>query len=136
MLLLLIWQVVLGHPWGKAPMSNGNVIGWTIFVWLIYFRLITIRLVTEIRGGELIVALRGLWRSRHVALARVQSVEAIDHDPVRDFGAYGIRTVRGTTAYLAGGSGGVRITLADGEKLVVGSQRAGELAALLRSPKD
>ena len=52
MLGLLIWQVILGHPWGKQPMSNANVIGWTMFLWLIYFRLITVRLVTEVRDRE------------------------------------------------------------------------------------
>lgn len=134
MLGLLIWQVALGHPWGKAPMSNGNVIGWTIFLWLIYLRLITVRLVTEIRGGEFIVAMRGLWRSRRVPLDRIQSVETLDYDPVRDFGGYGIRSTRAGTAYLAGGGGGIRITLAGGAKLVVGSHRAGELAGLLISP--
>ena len=117
-------------------MSNGNVIGWTIFLWLIYFRLITVRLVTEIRGGELIVALRGLWRSRRVPLARIQSVEILDHDPVRDFGGYGIRSTRAGTAYIAGGGGGVRLMIENGGKLVIGSRRADELARLLRSPKN
>jgi hypothetical protein len=31
MLGLLIWHVMLGHPWGKHPMSNGNLIFWSIF---------------------------------------------------------------------------------------------------------
>jgi hypothetical protein len=30
MLLLAIW-----HSWGKQPMSNASVVGWTIFLWLI-----------------------------------------------------------------------------------------------------
>ncbi len=113
-------------------MSNGNVIGWTIFLWLIYLRLITVRLVTEVRGDGLMVGLRGLWRKRRVPLDRIQSVEIIDHDPVREFGAYGVRTTRAGTAYLAGGAGGVRITLAGGKKLVVGSRRPDELAQALR----
>jgi hypothetical protein len=132
MLALLIWQVALGHSWGKDPMSNANVIGWTIFLWLIYFRLITVRLVTEIRGRELIVAMRGLWRSRRVPLDRIQSVEMIDHDPAGDFGGYGIRSTRDATAYIADGGGGVRLTLAGGAKLIVGSHRADDLAAALR----
>src|ERR1700733_13633082 len=53
MLGLLIWQVVLGHPWGKHPMSNGDVIGWTVFLCLVYLRLITVRLSTQVRGREL-----------------------------------------------------------------------------------
>ena len=132
MLGLLIWQVVLGHPWGKQPMSNANVIGWTVFLWLIYFRLITVRLVTEVRNGELVIAMRGLWRSRHIPLDRIQSVETITYDAARDYGGYGIRTTREGKAYIAGGGAGVRLTLLSGEKVVIGSCRPDELAAVLR----
>ncbi len=113
-------------------MSNANVIGWTIFLWLIYFRLITVRLVTEVRNGQLVIAMRGLWRSRHVPLDRIQSVESITHDVARDYGGYGIRSTRDGKVYVAGGTRGVRVTLAGGEKLVVGSERPDELAAALR----
>lgn len=133
MLGLLIWQVVLGHPWGKHPMSNANVIGWTVFLWLVYFRLISVRLVTEIRPGELVVAMRGLWRLRRVPLDSIQSVETIQHDIARDYGGFGIRSTREGKAYTAGSSGGVRVTLASKEKLVVGSERPEELATALRS---
>jgi hypothetical protein len=131
MLGLLIWQVMLGHAWGKHPMSNGDVIGWTMFLWLIYLRLITVRLVTEVRNGELIVRMRGLWRLRRVPLDRIQSVGTITHDIARDYGGYGIRSTREGKAYVAGGGRGVRVTLLAGEKLVVGSQRPDELAAAL-----
>jgi hypothetical protein len=133
MLGLLIWQVLLGHTWGKHPMSNGDVIGWTVFLWLIYFRLITVRLVTEVRQGELLIRMRGLWRLRRVPLGRIQSVESITHDIARDYGGYGFRSIRGRKAYVANGGRGVRLTLAGGEKLVVGSQRPDELARMLHS---
>jgi hypothetical protein len=100
---LLIWQVILGHSWGKHPMSNADVIGWTVFLGLIYFRLITVRLVTEVRKGALIVRLGGLWRLRRVPLDRIQSVKAITHDVARDYGGYGIRSTREGKAYVAGG---------------------------------
>jgi hypothetical protein len=132
MLGLLIWQVLLGHPWGKHPMSNGDVIGWTVFVWLIYFRLITVRLVTEVRRGELIIRMRGLWRLRRVPLDHIQSVETITHNIARDYGGYGFRSIQGGKAYVANGDRGLRVTLTGGEKVVVGSQRPGELAQVLR----
>jgi hypothetical protein len=135
MLGLLIWQVILGHPWGTQPMSNANVVGWTVFLWLIYFRLITVRLVTEVRNGELVIAMSGLWRSRRVALDRIQLVETITHDIARDYGGYGIRSTREGKAYVAGGGLGVRVTLSAGEKLVVGSQRPDELADAIRDPR-
>jgi hypothetical protein len=133
MLGLLIWQVVLGHTWGKHPMSNGDIIGWTVFLWLLYIRLVTVRLLTEVRPGELAIAMAGLWRLRRVPLSEIKSVESITHDPARDYGGYGIRSTRAGKAYVAGGSLGVRITLASGEKLVLGTQRPDELASVLRA---
>jgi hypothetical protein len=129
---LLIRQVVLGHPWGKNPMSNGNVIGWTIFLWLIYLRLITVRLVTEIQGKTLVVAMRGLWRTRRIPLADIQSAEAITFDPERDYGGYGIRSNGEGKAYIANGQQGVRLKLVNGATVVVGSQRSNELVSSLR----
>jgi hypothetical protein len=130
---LLVWQVALGHSWGTTPMSNGSVIGWTVFLWVIFLRLITVRLVTEVRGGQLTVAMRGLWRSRRIALSEIQSVEAIAVDPVHDYGGYGIRRMKGGTAYIADGSAGVRLTLGSRETLVLGSNRGDELERALRS---
>ena len=73
-------------------MSNGNVIGWTIFLWAIFFRLVTVRLVTEVRDGQLVISLRGFWRSRRIRLSEIQSAEPISFDAIRDYGGYGIRT--------------------------------------------
>ena len=112
-------------------MSNGDVIGWTVFVWVVYFRLITVRLVTEVRQGELVIAMRGLWRLRRVPLDRILSVETITHDIARDYGGYGFRSTRDGKAYVANGGRGVRVTLAGGEKLVVGSGQPDELAQVL-----
>ena len=132
MLGLLIWQVILGHPWGKHPMSNTDVVVWTVFLWLLYFRLITVRLLTEVRQGKLLITLRGLWRLRRVPLDQVQAVETITLDIARDHGGFGIRSTRSGKAYIASGGRGVRITLASGEKLVVGSKIPDELAASIR----
>ncbi len=130
---LLIWQVVLGHPRWKHSMSNGDVIGWTIFLWAIFLRLITARLVTEARDGDLVISLRGFWRSRRIPFSEIRSAEKISYDPVRDYGGYGIRTGRFGKAYIAAGTEGVRIQLANGATVVVGSQRPQELAGFLSS---
>jgi hypothetical protein len=132
MSLLLLWQVVLGHPWGQHPMTNTSVIGWTTFLWLVYVRLLTVRLVTEVRDRELVVTMRGLWRAHRVPLANIASAEAVDFDPIRDYGGYGIRSNREGKAYIANGNGGVRVKLSDGSNLVVGSQRANALASVLK----
>ena len=134
MLLLVIWQVILGHPWGKHPMSNAGLIGWAIFLWLIYFRLVTIRLVTEVRPDEVVVSLRGLWRARHIPLAQIRSATVVVYDPIRDYGGYGFRWTRHGRAYIAGGHQGVRLELTKGAPVLIGSQRSPELAdAISRS---
>jgi len=131
MLVLLVWQVVLGHPWGRRPMSNASVIGWTIFLWLVYLRLMTVRLVTDLREDKLTVAMRGLWRRRRISISEIAALEAASFDPEREYGGYGIRSSRQETAYLATGNRGVRVTLSNGARIVVGSQRAEELADVL-----
>ena len=131
MMGMLVWQVVLGHPWGQHPMSNASVIGWTVFLWVVYLRLITVRLVTEIRNGELVIAMRGLWRARRIALSDISGVETVSYRPERDFGGYGIRSNRDGKAYIASGNRGVRVHLSDGSTLVVGSHRPDELEAAL-----
>lgn len=127
MMLLLIWQVVLGHPWGKHPMSNAGVIGWAIFLCLVYLRLVTVRLVTDVRPNELTVALRGFWRERRIALSQIKAARTITYDAARDYGGYGIRTTRSGKAYLAGGGRGVQMQLAKGGVVVIGSARPEEL---------
>ena len=131
MSLLLIWQVILGHPWGKDPISNANVIAWTIFLWLVYIRLVTVRLVTDVRPGEVSVAMRGLWRSRRVPLTEIASAQIVQFDAARDWGGYGIRTTRRGTAYIAGGSRGVSLKLVKGGTLVIGSQCPEELLSAI-----
>ncbi|HXP87982.1 MAG TPA: hypothetical protein VN841_24850 [Bryobacteraceae bacterium] len=107
------------------------MIGWTIFLWVLYVRLITVRLVTEIRDTELVISLRGLWRTRRIPLSDIQSAEVIQYDPERDYGGYGIRSYRHGKAYIAEGNRGVRLKLANGAAVVVGSQRPEEVAGIL-----
>jgi len=131
MVLLFIWQVILGHPWGKQPISNAGVIGWTIFLWLVYLRLVTVRLVTRVRADEISVAMRGFWRERHIPLSEIKSAKVVTYDPVRDYGGYGIRTTRRGQAYIAGGHRGVRIELNKGGSVLIGSQRSDELQSVI-----
>jgi hypothetical protein len=133
MLVVVLWQVVLGHPWGKQPMSNAGAIGWTIFLWLVYFRLVTVRLVTNVRPAELSVAMRGLWRERRIPLAEIKSAKTVTYDPVRDYGGFGIRTTSRGKAYIAGGDRGVCLELVKGGAVLIGSARAEELASVISS---
>jgi len=122
-----IWQVALGHRWGKQPMSDAGLIVWSIFLWLVYLRLMMVKLVTEVRPGELRVRMRGLFRSIRIPLDKMNSATAVTFDPVRDWGGYGFRRTKKGTAYLASGGEGAELRLASGALVLIGSHRAAEL---------
>lgn len=135
MLLLLIWQVVLGHPWGKNPMSNASLVAWTIFLWLIYLRLMTIKLVTDVQPGEVRVGLRGFWRAQKIPIISVQSVEPVTFDPIADWGGYGVRTTSKGKAYIAGGHEGARLELTGGGIVLIGSQKTRDLVRAINQQR-
>lgn len=134
-LLLVIWQVILGHPWGRRPLSNASLIWWTIFSALIYWRLVTVKLVTELWPDKLSIRMRGLLRVRHIPLTQIVGVQVVTFDAARDYGGSGIRTVGRTKAYLARGGSGVSLKLNLGSTVVLGSQRADTLAARIESAR-
>ena len=131
LLLILVWQVILGHPWGTKPMSSARVIGWTVFLCLVYLRLVTVRLVTKVSPDELSVGMRGLWRERRIPLNQIKSAKVVTYDAARDYGGYGIRTTRRGKAYIAGDNRGVRLELVKGGAVLIGSTIPEELLAAI-----
>lgn len=133
--LLLIWQVVLGHPAGPHPMPDANVIGWTIFLWLVWLRLVTIRLATKVEPGRISISLRGLWTVRRIRVADLTSHEVVTYHPVEDYGGYGMRLTKRGRAYIASGERGVRLVFAQGGKVLIGSQEPEKLAQAITAAR-
>lgn len=133
LLFITVRQVVFHHAWGAHPISNGGLIFLTILLVGVYLRLITVRLVTDVGWGEIAVGLRGLWRRRRIPLSAIRSAKPVEYNPV-DYGGYGIRSGPMGLAYIADGNRGVQVELSDGRKLLIGSQRAEELARAIQRP--
>jgi len=93
-----------------------------------------LKLVTEVRPDGLYVRFVPLHRSsRHIPLDHnLLAVRPITYSIV-DYGGWGIRWVSGGKAYNVSGNQGVRLDLASGRHLMIGSQRADELAATIES---
>ena len=69
---------------------------------------------------------------RFVPLGSIRRVEVVEYRPLADYGGWGIRVGRdGVRVLNARGNRGVRIDLADGTKLLIGSQRPEALAMAL-----
>jgi hypothetical protein len=121
-------QLASGRPWGNRPMPDA---GFAVFLagfvfFLVWF--LRLKLVTEVRDEELYIKFVLLWRARRVPLGQIRRVAALTYRPLADYGGWGIRRGRRGMAYNVSGSRGVLLDLSDGKSVLIGSQRAEELA--------
>jgi hypothetical protein len=63
----------------------------------------------------------------------ITTVEKQEFSPLRDFGGYGIRMNRDTTAYFLSGNRGVRLTTVRGIKYLIGSNNADRLSEVIQA---
>jgi hypothetical protein len=94
------------------------------------FHLLELRVLVHLDRVE--IRFRPLLR-RVIPLSSVAGCQAIEYRPIREFGGWGIRVRRGRRAYTVSGKRGVELTLHDGQRVLIGSQRADELAGVVSS---
>ena len=71
--------------------------------------------------------------NRTIARTNIAGAEARTYRPVREYGGWGVRLGRRGWAYNVSGNRGVLLTLVEGRRVMIGSQRAGDLAAAVRA---
>lgn len=138
MIPLMIPAVILGYGvyrqvWQRRPFGDypiGNTLLWSVFlvslVVAVWFP--QIKLITEVRGDVLSIRFTSLWPERLIVWTDVRRLETITYKPIKDFGGYGVRWATGRgMVFNARGNRGVRMELASGERIVLGSQRPKEL---------
>ncbi len=124
--ILIVWGLLVVS--GLVQDLMGPVV---VLVLLIFFALA--RLVIRVSPQGLDVEFRPLTH-RHIPLADTSSCEARVYRPIREYGGWGIRMSgwKGGRAYNVRGNRGVQLTLRSGESVLLGSQRADELASVIR----
>ncbi len=118
----------------NAGRSGAGLLLWPILPLGLAWNLLYER--TSVIGTELTVtfgALFPLYR-RRISVADIASAESVTYSPIADYGGWGIRGWGKKVALNARGNRGVRLTLRDGRRVLVGSQRPEELAEALRPP--
>jgi hypothetical protein len=131
----LIEQLVYGKPWGDRPVSDSTLILTSLAVLLfaggmIYF-FYTLRLITEVRAEGLYIRFKPL-RSKIIPYSSITSCEARTYKPLSEYGGWGIKYGRSGWAYNMSGDRGVQLVLDSGKRILVGSQRADELAMAIK----
>ncbi len=87
------------------------------------------RLVTEVRSSGLYIQFFPFHFSfRRIDLHDLTGVEAKEYRPLMDYGGWGIRSGSAGKAYNVSGNRGVKLNFRSSTSLLIGSQRAEDLA--------
>lgn len=124
-------QIVRGIPVGNNPGSDTLV----IIIWLVFgvgFPLffLWLQMVVEVVPGEVIILYRP-FVSRRIPIGDIARVEPRVYRPLGEYGGWGIRGLGGRVAYNVSGNTGVELTLVDGRHVMIGTQKAAELAGAI-----
>jgi hypothetical protein len=127
-------QLYLGLPWGDSPMSDTMLvivstlsISLTAGLTLLFLKL---KLITEVNAAGIHVRFYPLTR-KTIRFEDITSCKARSYSPIREYGGWGIRIGRNGKAYNVYGNTGVQLEFADALPLLIGSQRAEDLADII-----
>jgi len=129
-------QLVKGKTFGNNPMSDTGLIVTSCLVMAFNIALLWLFLAGNLRTE---IDDRGIryrffpfhLRFRQVRWDELESVEVITYKPIRDYGGWGIRYGRAGKAYNASGDKGLQLVFRNGKRLLIGTNRAGELKTFL-----
>ena len=131
----MVQQLIIGKPFGENPAPDtvmiaiGVLIGFGLPIFLF-----TMRLITEVRSDGLYFRLFPFHFSFHkIAFWDMRNYEVRTYRAIKDYGGWGIRYGKEGKAYNVSGNKGVQLELSNGEKILIGSQRAEELASAIAS---
>jgi hypothetical protein len=68
-----------------------------------------------------------MLRPRVIMPGEMVQHQSVQYRPIADYGGWGIKGFRSDRAYNVQGDHGVKITLSNGDKLMIGSQRSEKL---------
>lgn len=131
-----IQQIVLGQPWGTNPGPDWMVwlmwllmgIGFPIAFWIMRLEVSVYPTHVGIRYVPML--------SREIAMDEISAVVARDYKALREYGGWGVRGLGSKRAYNVKGNAGVELTLSEGRKVMLGSQRAPELALAIETARE
>lgn len=132
MLLAVAVVLVLDLRRGSGVTALGAII--VIYVVALmagtFALLFWMRLTVEVRDDGIHVRFPPFVR-RVIAYGEIASYEPRTYRPLREFGGWGLRWGLGGQAYNVKGNKGVQLVFVNGKRLLIGSQRAEELAAAI-----
>ncbi len=124
-----IQQIILGYPFGTNP--GPDWLMWLLWLgigiglpWLFY----TMHLTTEVHPDH--IALNYYpFTTRQIPLTDIKQHQARTYQAIKEYGGWGLKGWSSDNkAYNVYGNQGVELTLLNGQRVMIGSQKAEELA--------
>jgi len=132
-----VQQVLLSRSFGTNPAPDvAVVIIWVAFGLAFPLLILAVNLRTEVRSE--VVRLRFFpFRSRTIPIGDIRECQARTYRPIGEYCGWGIRWTPGHgCAYTIKGNRGVQLTLADGKRLLIGSDRPEQLAEAINARRE
>lgn len=129
-----IRQVIGGEPFGQNPGPDWLIwIVWALIGLVLPFMFGLISLIVDVTREAVHIHYRPFVR-RSIPLSDVVRVEARTYNAVKEYGGWGVKGWSpAKRAYNVSGNRGAEVFLADGRSVLLGSQRADELAGAIQS---
>ncbi|MDP4798243.1 MAG: hypothetical protein NWR50_05200 [Crocinitomicaceae bacterium] len=137
MLFGLAQQMVFKKPFGENPASDGGIIFGAFMCSLLLIVFVSFRLETKIYQGGIAVRFFPLQlKTRYFAFEDISSMEIREYKPIMEFGGWGIRGFGSNRALNIKGKIGLQLVFKNGQKLLIGTQKAPEIVKILAPLKN
>jgi hypothetical protein len=127
-----VQQIVFGSPFGSKPAPD--IVMWFILIafgiglpTFFYY----LKLIVEVRENGILIRFFPL-HSRFIRFDDLGNYEVRKYHPIREYGGWGIRWGSKGWAYNVSGNEGVQLELANGKRIMIGSQNPDKLAEMIR----
>jgi hypothetical protein len=130
-----IQQLWLHKPFGSHPAPDIILwIVWALFGIVLPVFFLSAKLSTEVRYDGIYIRFFPFHREfRTLPFEAIKKYETRDYSSIREYGGYGIRYGKLGKAYIVSGKRGIQLELVSGRKILIGSNRADEMAEVIRS---
>lgn len=121
-----IQQLVLGRAWGNNPMSNTGLVLFTIGMFAFVYFFSWMQLDTIITKKGIFMKYRPFLK-KFFSWEQIKSATCVTYS----FVGYGIRYSSNGMVYNTAGNKGLELTLTNGKKYIIGTQKEEELKQML-----
>ena len=134
----LIQQVIFDKPWGTKPASDFALIFLNMGMLLLIFLFLSFNLKTVITEQYISFRFFPLQnKMRTIYWRDIKNVKIIEYDGITEYWGYGLRFMPGKGwCYTMPGHHGIRLTLTNGKKILIGTHMTKEISHILNDLKN